>query len=232
MTVKEMIRAFGSMTGQLRDRNPLDTNDILYFLNRAQEKFVRDHFDITPRSPFPFATNQRVEDDLSTVYIKDHTISTTYGGNSTAYNNMYSDVAEYPDDLMFLVSARSKNHFNWKGVDFNISSNNKRVVSNDYSERLANIRIVEPSEIYSLLSDPFTTTKNERPLADHNDRRLNVFTDDKFVVDTVMINYIKTPREIEFGTTPVESELPQSTHREIVELSVQLLAQFHNQSQE
>lgn len=229
MTAKEMIRRFGTQIHQGNLRNPFDTDDILYFLNRAQLKLVKDHFDQSPYSPFTYQDRQSIFDDIRTMFVKDEKIETTYGGEASQFKDKHVDTIEFPEDYMFFVSARAEVEYLWKGIEW-VVVNGKREVTNLNTNRLiANVKVARPNEIYKSLSDPFNNGIYSRPIADINDTNLNVFSDNTYVTDYVILDYIRKPSKIEYdGTIDNGSMLPDSTHEEIIELAVQIASQSSN----
>ena len=98
-------------------------------------------------------------------------------------------------------------------------------------------KFVQNDDIFTVLKDPFNTTKLTSPIysmsgfsgtytgADGEDITLSVpqieiYTDSTFFVDTVHIRYIRTPNDI---SETQDCQLANHTHQEIVNMAVDLL---------
>ena len=56
------------------------------------------------------------------------------------------------------------------------------------------------------------------------DDKIDIYTDDKFVVSTVKTTYIQTPNTVDsVSATTVDCDLPDHTHQEIVDMTVNSL---------
>ncbi len=89
-----------------------------------------------------------------------------------------------------------------------------------YSARITEgNRFSQQDDIFTLLNDPFNTTKHTSPLTTMRGRSLDIYTSDIFIIDTVKITYIREPQEISLPLG-VDCELPEHTHQEIVAMTV------------
>jgi hypothetical protein len=80
-------------------------------------------------------------------------------------------------------------------------------------------RFSQQDDIFTLLNDPFNTTKHTSPLTTMRGRSIDVYTNDIFIIDAVKITYIRKPKEISLSLG-VNCELPEHTHQEIVAMTV------------
>ena len=106
---------------------------------------------------------------------------------------------------------------------------NGRVLDASYSEKREPIsysdlltrgnRFSQQDDIFTLLNDPFNTTKHTSPLTTMRGRSIDVYTNDIFIIDAVKITYIRKPKEISLSLG-VNCELPEHTHQEIVAMTV------------
>ena len=241
MDVHELIRAFQTEIHQ-KDRVPqVETKDILYFLNRAQENFVKDKFAGKRTSVQGFEQSQDLIDDLRVFYRQDCETETIYGGVEAAVKGIESDETFLPSDYLHLVSARGVLHvstdfkngrredFTWDittatydGTDYD-----KRIAapSQSYDEKTVPLKMVQNQRLYSMALDPFQEPVHHRPLSDLNNDRINVYTTSEFIVDRIIINYIRSPKTITIEGTGQTSELPDDLHRELVNRAVRLFLQ-------
>jgi hypothetical protein len=246
MTAKELIQAFQSELHQ-RDRGPIaDTDDILHFLTKAQENFVKDKFAGNRTSALGFEQSQDVTDDLRVFFEKDCLTQTMYAGSNARWENIEVDWAPLPADYLHLVSARARTQvsdsftginrdsFVWdfQEATYEEDTYSKRVAnaSQSFETKVATLRFSQSDDVFRKLDDPFHTTIHNSPLCDLNNDRLNVYTNSTFITEAIVMNYIRAPKEITLDGVPQTSELPEALHREIVERAVRLFLQFSPRS--
>jgi hypothetical protein len=100
------------------------------------------------------------------------------------------------------------------------SYSEKRVpAESDATQITEGNRFSQQDDIFTLLSDPFNTTKHTSPLTTIRGQAIDVYTSDIFIIDTVKITYIRRPMEISLSLG-VDCELPTHTHQEIVSMAV------------
>ena len=80
-------------------------------------------------------------------------------------------------------------------------------------------RFSQQDDIFTLLSDPFNTTKHTSPLTTMRGRSIDIYTSDIFIIDALKITYIRKPQEISLSLG-IDCELPEHTHQEIVSMTV------------
>jgi len=230
MNVLDMLYNFRvEFGGFLQGPNAYEptSDDILYFLNKAQINFVKNNFSGLNERREGFEQSQRLIDELRVLYVKDEEVATTYSGEIKS--GYYIDKALIPEYSMFVISTRSSVNYvqdpsaitntidQVRTIPFGTVSINLNV-DNDFSQS---------DDIYSLLSDPFNTTKKTSPLTDINGDYINVYTDKTFFVDKIFINYIREPQKIIFIDKDdggnKDCELPDFVHTKIVEDAVNLL---------
>lgn len=74
-------------------------------------------------------------------------------------------------------------------------------------------------DIYTLIDDPFNTTKSTSPLYTIEENFITLYTNQEFVVDAADVQYIRSPQRMT-KTLGVGCELSEHTHQEIVEMAV------------
>lgn len=106
-------------------------------------------------------------------------------------------------------------------VKTNIAFSEKRVPDASSSLKLESypLKFTQQDDIFTLLDDPFNTTKYTRPLYTVRQDVLDVYTNDIFIIDSVKLTYLRNPREISLSLL-FSCELPDHTHREIVDMTV------------
>jgi|TARA_R110002096_G_scaffold98290_1_gene218832 hypothetical protein len=95
----------------------------------------------------------------------------------------------------------------------------KRVPAAASSRIMSGNRFSQQDDIFTLLKDPFNTTKHTTPLTTIRGQAIDVYTSDIFIIDTVKITYIRRPNEISLSLG-VDCELPDHAHQEIVSMAV------------
>ena len=80
-------------------------------------------------------------------------------------------------------------------------------------------KFVQQDDIFTMLKDPFNTTTLENPLYTIRDNKLDLYTNDIFIIEEVKLTYIRKPAEISLSLQ-VSCELPEHSHREIVDMAV------------
>jgi len=221
MTPIELHNAFLSEAKIPEDRkgSMIESFDVFYYLNKAQEQWILEKFS------GGFELTQDLIDDLRIFYKKDVDIDAFYAGTDAKFGDFEVDYIEFPDDYLHLVSQRSQVAYNYNGIDYTLDTSGRREPEGQYKSDIYFNKWTQSDDIYRLLSDPFNTTKHDNPITDINDQRINIYTNDNFLIQKGIINYIREPKEID-PETDQESELPEIYHREIVQQAVALYSQF------
>tara|TARA_R110000744_G_scaffold152721_1_gene266911 strand:- start:391 stop:1590 length:1200 start_codon:yes stop_codon:yes gene_type:complete len=80
-------------------------------------------------------------------------------------------------------------------------------------------KFVQQDDIFTLLNDPFNTTKYTNPLTTIRSNNIDIYTNDIFIIESVKILYLREPIEISLSLGD-DCELPNHTHQEIVDMTV------------
>ena len=94
----------------------------------------------------------------------------------------------------------------------------KRLALNATREFAVN-KFIQHDDIFTLLKDPFNTTKYTSPLTTMRGQYIDLYTNDIFIIDKVKITYIRKPQQISLSLG-ISCELPEHTHQEIVDMTV------------
>jgi hypothetical protein len=106
-----------------------------------------------------------------------------------------------------------------RALNSGIAFNEKRDPT-DFSERLmVSNTFIQQDDIFTMLQDPFNTTKHTDPLTTIRGNEIDIYTSDIFIIDTVKITYIRNPRNISLPLG-IDCELPEHSHQEIVDMTV------------
>lgn len=243
MTSEEMYyNAYVELNSFDQDNFPgeITTDDVTYYLNKAQNQWVKEHFDPTDPRRNGFEQSQRVADELKTLYVMNEELDAYYGGDNSGVAGYVSDVVDLPDDHMFTVSHRPEitRVLDPAHITVNTSGTDpvREVVSGEESRTsLEFSKVVQSDDIYQILYDPFNTTEPTGPIVTIGDNKIAIYTTDTFFVERVFLNYIKQPLEIIFegsgASNNQDCELPEFTHNEIVDLAVKLFLQSRGKFQ-
>lgn len=202
----------------------IESFDIFYYLNKAQDEWLKEKYDQG------FEVSQALVDDLRVFLKKNIELDALYAGNNSRFNKYYVDYVEFPEDYLHTISVRSKVLFSFQPLTFTVDDSS-RIPNEQTKSAIYFNKFSQSDDIYKLLSDPFNKTKHSNPLMDINNSRINIYTDDKFIVDKVFLNYLRTPKRISVETSQA-CELPEIFHTEIVEQAVGLYAKFLNSQED
>ena len=93
-------------------------------------------------------------------------------------------------------------------------------VETAFSEKLTvENKFIQLDDIFTMLNDPFNTTKYTTPLFTVRQNNMDIYTSDIFIIEEVKLTYLKLPEEISL-TLGTNCELPDHTHREIVDMTI------------
>lgn len=212
MTAQQLQYQFGIQLNQFDSALVLSSDDINYWLNKSQDRLIKSRFE-------SFEQNHKSRDDLR-LFIKNFVeLDTTYDYDAKTPRGFFNDSAIIPSDTLYVISSQSKVIYNFNGVSPTVVDN-KRTVEN-ITYLVASNRVVQLDDVYTVLSDPFGTTKVDSPIATFSNSKINVFTNNKFIVDKVYIDYIRTPVTIDVNDS-ITSELPSHLHLELITTAVDL----------
>ena len=200
-------------------------------LNRMQERFVKQKFDVSIADPLGFQQTQKRLDDLRTLIASaEYTtvVPSDNLGNDPDYSDLIIDEGQkwyvkFPDgadntsEYLFLVNARIK-----AKVD---------ATCNDSTAVETPIRLIKQDMLPRMLRHPFGKSTFLNPIGAIVDDKLYIYGDGSMVITEVYMDYIRKPRNIQYGDgyvqaveENIDSELPDHTHNEIVDMTVRHMA--------
>jgi len=89
----------------------------------------------------------------------------------------------------------------------------------DPTEISSGSTFIQHDDIFTLLTDPFNTTKYTDPLYTIRGNTMDFYTNGIFIIDAVKITYIRKPSQISLSLG-ISCELPEHCHQEIVDMTV------------
>ena len=221
MTPLEMQMAFRQ---QLKSRGlelPVGSFDVFYFLNLAQDELVRSRYAARNRTGTGFQESQEVIDDLEKILLKNVSIPTVYE-TAFSYKGFHADKAPLPADRLRMITFRTKSRYDRTGISWTIQSS-QRISAGAVKDGL--VRIVQSDDIYRLLEDPYNQPTVHEPLGHQSQEHIIIYTNTTFVVNNVVISYLKRPQRIIRGATDGADqpcELPEILHQEVVQSAIMM----------
>lgn len=230
MNVREMIYNFGIQLNQFDSALILDTDDILWWLNRAQDTFIKRRYDMLDPLKRKARQEQNLFDDIRAFVVKNYEAPVEFHWEDASINGVYEEKANLPDNYMHLLSIRSVVQYAFPQLHWTKSGNKRVPVEGQNVKKRTSIsRFSQTDDIYELLSDPFNQTDPTSPLTDVNEGVITVYSNKTFVVNNLIINYLRRPKLLSTDnvlpshpTVTNESEFPEHTHEEIIDLAVTL----------
>lgn len=217
MTVSEMHLQFRQALDKVNSSSypELLTEQVDYYLNEAQLRFIKTRYSGNNLSKNSFEQNQKRIDDLNKIVITrfSKVLPITYDPTtfkcslSTIYNDEACTVVS-SEKYMFYVMGRCKTS------------------KTNCSSKYHNIRIYTHDELNVVRKNPFRKSVYSEPIGYFEDNNINIITEGNFTADVLAISFIKEPVLIKYGsqypvpTTDVSCELSEQTHKEIIQLAV------------
>lgn len=218
MTVLDLQYAFELETNSIDDTlvSKLKSEDILYWLNSAVNKFIKTRFDGNNATHKSFEQNEKRSRDLISLLS-----SKTYEPTDISYSRKGFDVytIDYPENFMFMLDEsvelykKGDSQFNyWQGEIFECTLDN-------YMYRITN-----------KLTDFHLRNNYARPIRVRTKSGCNLFTDGNYSIKDYVISYIRNPEKITLNDPFKEyTDLPDFALQEVVKLAVQMyVASLHD----
>lgn len=218
MTIQEMHYDFKMKLNKIDSeqyRN-LKIPEIDWLLNEAQEIFIKSVAFPRVQNHLGFESSQRTIDDIRTIVLENVLLSKDNTASDTK-----EKVFTLPIDYMFYISAKV------------------RIVKPQCGSKYVQLRIRQHDDEFE--ESPFDNSSFEwgEVNATFDSKGLRVFTDGTFDIENIKLNYIKEPAYIHNAADFKPSgqykslkgidlfnrqncELPNQTHREIVDIAVML----------
>lgn len=231
MTPVEMQYAFIQHYETITGITPrLFSEDIFFYLNEAQRHYVDQKFKV-------FEEHQQLVDELRPLVVKEQEINARY--TQKTYTTSYPvDFAKLPTDCLYVLNHKALVIRSIKDQALSFTINDvvigsetvkKRKVNTgltlniDYTTSMYNVRRSQSDDILRFLDDPFNKPIFSDPVSTISRDGIAVYTNSRFIVDAVVIDYLKIPPSIDPNSNPVQSSiLPEFNHKELVELAVNL----------
>jgi hypothetical protein len=190
----------------------LSNENILYYLNVAQERFVKTHYTGNNLLKVPFQGIQKRTDDLNN-------ITNTYYFQTTALpeNKYFVNLSLPFSNEGLSTPSTDKYMFYLRG--------NGQVVSSSCGTKYSTIKIEELDDIDVVLKNPYKKPTLGRVVGYFENGGIYLLSDGTYSIGKARITYVRIPKAIsnDEAYAPVsDCELAEHTHREIVDKAVEL----------
>ena len=186
-------------------------------LNKAIGKFVNLKYGKNNIYNKGFEESQKRIDDLR-ILVKDVSLKFKYLEQSVNDTHVYYSDG-FPSDYRFMLKGLGNVQYNTKCKGLSSKEQELDIDILDPISRKVAIKFVQQDDILTLLSDPFNTTSKDKPLITIEDKKLMVFTNDIFIIESVKLTYIKNPSIVSLSLNE-SCELALHTHQEIVDMAI------------
>ena len=204
MTGLELQIAFGTELYQNDDKISVLSDDIFFWLNKAQNRFIYSMFTGMNAKRDSFEQSEEVIDAIRILFKTDNLPQDAILVNSII-GNIVKAVFSLPDDYLWTVAIAAK----------------------DEGDNFTECKYVLSDKLYAILKDPFNRPNNDSHLYSIQEGKIVVYHTNVTVVDSIDISYIRVPTDI----TRVDGcELPEFLHYQIVELAVKLFLEKQSQN--
>lgn len=189
-------------TSQLPEFSP---ELIDYFLNTGSERFVNSRYGRTNIYQAGFEQIQKRTEDLKNLVVP-------YIGDTVADSDMSVDsnavMLTLPSDYRFWVRGRAY-----------------ITRTNCSSVWAPGVKLVKQDKLEPIKVDPFNKSRPNKPIIYFEEGAIKILEGDSFNVTRFQLTYIKNPAKVNSGTyggTKVEFDLSEHTHKEIIEMAVDI----------
>lgn len=217
------------------------SDDIFYFLNQAQEVFVKSRFSGNNELGSGFGQGIEVTEDIRPLFKANTALTPYHVSTIVTPDNIAVDRANIPSDYMFGISLLANITYteDASGIEVNtVPDPDVRQVVGGTANATKSVRVVpvQSDDLYSLLEDPFNKPSLSRVLVDLNETYFDFYTETRAFISSAVLNYIKEPLEIKFiadgDGNNQDSELPTHTHDDIVTLAVKMFLESRSITQQ
>lgn len=181
-----------------------ETNEMDDFFNMAIKRYVLSRYK-------EFEVNQRRTDDLRGL-VKEVNIS-----RDSPSLSLYPNADSYtlPVDYMFSISERP------------LISSYKNSCGNTVTNKIGYLRAIQHDDFEKLLKDPFNKPQEKEVLRLIQSNKIILVHDENTVLSDLVLSYIKNPIEVQLDledeNNSINSDMPEHTHDEIIQLAVQII---------
>jgi hypothetical protein len=228
MNVKQMQYEFGIQMNQFDSALQLDSDDILYWLNKSQERLVKDRF-TGRRLNVGFEQSFDLIADIQNLIERNWKDTTDYAPEFSV-DEFEADKITLPSNYLYLINHRCVTYVKYPQISWTLNeATNRREPESSARLHSRSGNFTQLSDIFTVLDDPFNTTSATGVVTTISGNNIVAYTNKTFVVKDIVIDYIRVPKKLSLttndGDNTTTSELPEHLHKEIIELAVDLFLQ-------
>jgi len=193
-----------------------DNTDILYWLNIGQDTLLKGKVFGNDKNPSAYGQGLKRMEDISPLVIYTPEFPYVAGGTVFKAHNYHPNVA------VLKIKGNMDDYLYYVGADVHIVDPNAPTSTLPQESIL-----VEESVIGKLISTPYNKPVLRNCYIYLKEGEVNVIYDPFATLDSIYVSYVKKPKRLVLATPGVgetnESEMPEHTHDEIVDLTVFLM---------
>lgn len=181
----------------------LTSDTIFFYINKAKDYYIRDLY----RS---FQQNQELSDKLRTLVKTKVYTSTDFTVNSNEYST------DYPADYVFAVGEK---------VLIQITDNQcDNLITKSCDVLEATIETVDKI-LENSLSEYHLKYNQAKPVRVYTDNKIILYTDGQYSIKNYWLTYLIPAKELGDSLDNEYTDLPESTHKEIIDIAVNMFIQ-------
>jgi hypothetical protein len=192
-----------------------EPEELDFWLNDSVQRFIKTRYSGNNLPGTGFEQSQKRIDDLYTI-VKEAVIVPVLSTEAYSKPNSYTiEVTDFPDDYMLFLNDETTISFTHRilntevilrtGVTECTSDSYYTKISDPYGEHILHMYTARPLRLFSFVG-------------------IELITDGTYEIDNYFLRYISRPAVLDsLSITPVDCDLPEHTHSEIVEMTVNKL---------
>lgn len=190
----------------------LSNENILYYLNVAQERFVKTKYSENNLYRKGFQASQKRTEDLNNLTKSHYFAATSVGADNYFVNTNFpfdNEGLSTPSTDKYMIYVRG----------------NAQIVSSKCGNKYVTIKIEALDNMDNVVKNPYKKSNLTRVVGNFENGGIILQSDGSYSIGKALISYIKTPVVIsnDIAYAPInDCELADHTHREIVDMAVQL----------
>jgi len=190
-----------------------EDEEIDYWLNEAVDRFIKTRYSGTNVLRTGFEQSQKRTDDLYTLVDEVRIVPVPGAGVDDKPNSFLAAIALYPTDFMLFLNDEVSITYTHQVTGATVTGQRTGVTE------------CTSDSYYTKVSDPYGEHRlhmsTARPLRLFSSKGVELITDGNYSIPHYYMRYIRIPATIELGVE--DCDLPDHTHREIVNLTVKIL---------
>lgn len=217
MTIAEAHNEFRQAGDRLDSSSIPDflPEQVDYFLNEATNRFVKTRYSGNNEARTGFEQDQKRTEDTKTLVLTEFPALTSVTTETNTYKANLSTL--YTNEAMSVLGT-SKYWFFLRC--------RARVVKTGCTSTYVKVLLYQQDDLDEVLTDPFKKPELDALVGYFETGNLYIVTPSGTTLDKVKLTYLRKPIEVKYGsvyptpTADVDFDLPEHTHKEIIQLAV------------